>query len=408
MIITVIEGFNLIVFGSVVPLLLKDASLDITDSQTGLVGGLVYIGAIAGSLLAPVIAERAGRKHVLVLAIALFAVGATLTAASVGVATLAAARFLTGVGVGCALTTAMTLARNNAAARRASLVVTITMAGIPLGGVAASLLAVPVLPALGWRPMFLIGAGAALVILLAVVRTPIPADTPQERAARRWTGRQKTAALFTGRGTAVALVVALCAIANMVAWQGLNVWAAEAMTDLGYSLRAALLFTFTLTGAAVAGSFAGAWAADRYGAARLSVVTGACTVLGLGGALVLPVSVATTTLCVALMGIGGHTTMNLVHTTAADIYPLPVRAAALGWSNGTSCIGAFLGPTLGGTAIAAGGARGVFGTFGAAAAVCLVAVFLLYRTDRAVSPGDFRTPETLHAGGAGPASPESV
>ncbi|MFD7133804.1 MFS transporter [Streptomyces sp. NPDC059894] len=161
MIITVIEGFNLIVFGSVVPLLLKDASLGITDAQTGLVGGLVYIGAIGGSLLAPVIAERAGRKHVLVLAIALFAVGATLTAASVGVAMLAAARFLTGAGVGCALTTAMTLARNHAAARHASLVVTITMAGIPLGGVAASLLAVPVLPALGWRPMFLVGAAAA-------------------------------------------------------------------------------------------------------------------------------------------------------------------------------------------------------------------------------------------------------
>ncbi|GGL93234.1 MFS transporter [Streptomyces fumigatiscleroticus] len=400
MLITVIEGFNLIVYGSVVPLLLQDASLGVTDGQTGLVGGLVYIGAIAGSLLAPVIAERAGRKHVLIVAIALFAVGATLTAASVGVTTLAASRFLTGLGVGCALTTAMTLARNHAASRRASLVVTVTMAGIPLGGVAASLLAVPVLPALGWRPMFLVGAGAALLILVAVVRTPIPADTPQERAARQWTGRQKLTTLFTGRGTLVAAVVALCAVANMVAWQGLNVWATQALTDLGYSLRAALLFTFTLTGAAVAGSFAGAWAADRYGAARLAVVTGACTVLGLGGALVLPVSVPVTALCVALMGIGGHTTMNLVHTTASDIYPLPARAAALGWSNGTSCIGAFLGPTLGGTAVSAGGAQGLFGTFGAAAAVCLVAVFLLYRTDRAVHPGVFRTPENAGAAGA--------
>jgi AAHS family benzoate transporter-like MFS transporter len=408
MVITVIEGFNLIVYGSVVPLLLQDDALGITDQQTGVVGGLVYIGAIAGSLLAPVVAERAGRTPVLGLAIGLFAAGAVLTAASVGVPMLAAARFLTGVGVGCALTTAMTLARNNAAARHASLVVTITMAGIPLGGVVASLLAVPVLPALGWRPMFLFGAGAALLILVAVVRTPIPADTPQERAARQWTGRQKLTALFTGRGTAVAAVVALCAVANMVAWQGLNVWAAEAMTDLGYSLRAALLFTFTLTGAAVAGSFAGAWAADRYGAARVSVITGACTVLGLAGALVLPVSVGTTTLCVALMGIGGHTTMNLVHTTAADIYPLPVRAAALGWSNGTSCVGAFLGPTLGGTAISAGGARGVFGTFGAAAAVCLVAVFLLYRTDRAVSPEVFRGPESPVTRGAVARSPKTV
>jgi AAHS family benzoate transporter-like MFS transporter len=344
MAVTVIEGFNLIVFGSVVPLLLKDDALGVTDQETGLIGGLVYVGALIGSALAPVIAEHTGRKRVLILAVSGFALGAVLTGLSVDAVMLAAARLATGVGVGGALTTAMTVARNCAAARRASLVVTVTMAGIPLGGVAASLLAVPVLPAFGWRPMFFAGGAAALAILMAVLLMDIPADTPQERAAREWTGRQKLVALFAGRGGVVAAVVAAAAVTNMVAWQGLNVWAADAMTDLGYSLRAALLLTFTLTGAAVLGSFAGAWAADRYGSARLAAITAVCMVLGLGGMIVLPHTLATTVLCVSLMGIGGHTTMNLVHTTAADIYPLPVRAVSLGWSNGTSCIGAFLGP----------------------------------------------------------------
>ncbi|MGP2438373.1 MFS transporter [Streptomyces sp. JW3] len=392
MAVTVIEGFNLIVFGSVVPLLLKDDSLGVTDQETGLIGGLVYVGALLGSALAPVVAERTGRKRVLVLAVGVFALGAALTGLSVGAGLLAVARLVTGAGVGGALTTAMTVARNCAPARRASLVVAVTMAGIPLGGVAASLLAVPVLPALGWRPMFFAGAAAGLAVLVAVLLTRIPADTPQERAARTWTGRQKLVALFAGRGGVVAAVVAAAAVTNMVAWQGLNVWAADAMTDLGYSLRAALLLTFTLTGAAVVGSFGGAWAADRYGPARVAVGTGVCTVLGLAGAVALPVTPVTTVLCVSLMGIGGHTTMNLVHTTASGIYPLPVRAAALGWSNGTSCVGAFLGPTLGGTAIAAGGADGLFLTFGGAAALCLAAVTGLFLADRACEPGVFRSP----------------
>jgi AAHS family benzoate transporter-like MFS transporter len=394
MIITVIEGFNLIVFGSVVPLLLEDASLGVTDEQTGLIGGLVYIGAILGALLAPVVAERAGRKRVLILAIGLFALGAVLTGASVSASMLAVARFLTGFGVGGALTTAMTVARNSASARRASIVVTITMAGIPLGGVVASLLAIPILPAFGWRPMFFVGAGTALAILAAVVAMAVPADTPQEVAGREWTGRQKLVTLFGGRGAVVALVVAVCAIANMVAWQGLNVWATQSMVSLGYSLSAALLLSFTLTGAAVLGSFASGWAADRHGSARLAVVTSACTLLGMAGMLVLPVSVPVTVVCVALMGIGGHSTMNLVHTTAADIYPLPVRAAALGWSNGTSFVGAFLGPTLGGAAIASGGAHGLFTAYGVAAAVCLVAVFSLFVADRASGHTTFRRPAT--------------
>jgi len=392
MIITVIEGFNLIVFGSVVPLLLKDSTLGITDQQIGLIGGLVYIGAIIGALLAPVVAERIGRKRVLILAIGLFALGAILTGASISGPMLALARFVTGFGVGGALTTAMTVARNSAASRRASIVVTITMAGIPLGGVVASLLAIPILPAFGWRPMFFIGAGTALAILVAVLRVPIPTDTPQEVAGRGWTGRHKLAALFTGRGAVVAVIVAVCAIANMVAWQGLNVWATQSMVSLGYSLSAALLFAFTLTGAAVLGSFATGWAADRHGTALLTVVTSACTLLGLAGMLLLPLSVLTTVVCIGLMGIGGHSTMNLVHTTTSDIYPLPVRAAALGWSNSTSFIGAFLGPALGGAAIASGGAHGVFTTFAIAAAVCFAAVSALFVADRVSTHATFRHP----------------
>ncbi|MDI9888370.1 MFS transporter [Streptomyces sp. HNM0645] len=397
MVITVIEGYNLIVYGTVVPLLLKDASLGVADRETGLIGGLVYIGAILGSVIAPVVAERAGRKPVLISAIGLFGLGAVATGVSVGAEMLLVARFVTGFGVGGALTTAMTVARNSAAARRASLVVTITMVGIPLGGVVASLLAIPILPAFGWRPMFFIGAGAALAVLVAVAIMEIPVNTPQEVAGRGWTVRQKLSALFRGPGAIVAVIVAVCAIANMVAWTGLNVWAAQSMIDLGYSLRGALLFTFTLAGAAVVGSFGSAWAADRHGSALLSVFTSACTLLGLAGILLLPTSVLTTILCIALMGIGGHSTMNLVHTTTADLYPLPVRATALGWSNGTSFIGAFLGPTLGGKAITVGGAHGVFVTFLLAAAVCLTAVLLLFLADRAFPHEAFRNPVGDHA-----------
>lgn len=392
MVITVIEGFNLIVFGSVVPLLVADAGLGISDQQIGLIGGFVYIGAIIGALLAPALAERVGRKRVLLLAITVFSAGALLTGLSTSGGVLAVARFLTGFGVGGALTTAMTVARNSAPPQRGSLVVTITMAGIPLGGVVAALLAIPVLPAFGWRPMFFVGAGLALAIVVAVALMTIPTDTPQEVANRAWSGRDKLRVLFAGRGAVVAVVIAVCAIANMVAWQGLNVWAAQAMVDLGFPLTTALLLTFVLTAAAVLGSFATASAADRRGSAVVSVVTSACTLAGLVAVLLLPVSLPAVVAAVALMGIGGHSTMNLVHTTTSDIYPLPARAAALGWSNGTSFVGAFLGPALGGAAIASGGARGVFSTFAVAAGVCLVAVVALWAADRRATAASFRVP----------------
>ncbi|GAA1877098.1 aromatic acid/H+ symport family MFS transporter [Pseudonocardia ailaonensis] len=399
MIVTIIEGYNLIVFGSVVPLLLADPTLGITDSQLGLIGGVVYIGAVLGSLLAPVVAERLGKKATLAAAISIFAVGAAVAGLAVSGGMLGAARLLSGIGVGAALTTAMTIARNNAPQGRASLIVTVTMAGIPLGGVVAALLAIPILPTLGWRAMFFVGSGFAVVILACVLAGRLP-RTAQETAGSAWSIRQKLVAVFAGRGAAVATVIAVCAIANMIAWQGLNVWAAQSMIDLGFSLSAALLFTFALTGAAVLGSFATAWAADRSSSAVVSIATGSCTLLGLLGILLLPLSVPTAIVSVALMGIGGHSTMNLVHTTTSGIYPLPARATAMGWSNGTSFIGAFLGPTLGGIAVAGGGAYGIFGAFAIAAAACLAGVIGLFLLDRTATPASFRGPA------AGQDSPE--
>lgn len=392
MIITIIEGYNLIVYGSVVPLLVADPAMGVTEAQLGVIGGLVYIGAVIGALLAPAVADRTSRKAVLIVAILVFALGAILSGAAVNGTMLGGARFISGLGVGGALTTAMTVARNNAAARRASLVVTITMAGIPLGGVVAALLAIPIMPAFGWRPMFFIGGAFAIAIAIAVIATRFPTDTAQEIAGRSWSGKHKLKAVFAGHGAVVAIIIAVCAIANMIAWQGMNVWAAQAMVDLGFSLSIALLFTFVLTGAAVLGSFASAWFADRRGSALAAVITGGCTVLGLVGILLLPTSALTITICIALIGIGGHSTMNLVHTTTSDIYPLPARAAAMGWSNGTSFVGAFLGPTLGGAAIASGGAHGLFTTFAIAAGVCLLALISLFAADRAYDHASFHTP----------------
>ncbi|KAA9160776.1 aromatic acid/H+ symport family MFS transporter [Amycolatopsis acidicola] len=392
MIVTVIEGYNLIVYGAAVPLLVTDSTLGVTSQQTGLIGGTVYLGAMVGALLAPILSSMTRGKTTLVLGITVFGLGALAFALSVNAPTLAASRLVNGFGVGTALATAMTIARDNAPAERAALVVTVTMAGVPLGGVAASLIAIPVLPALGWRALFFIGAGLSLLVLFVVGRTPIPA-ADDGTAGRDWTGRRKLAALFSGGPKWIALLVATSVILCMVAWQGLNVWATQAMVDLGFSLDAALVLTFALTGAAVAGSFLSAWAADRLGSALVAIATGACTVLGLAGILVLPTTFAVAAICVALMGIGGHSTMNLVHTTASGAFPVPARAAALGWSNGTSFIGAFAGPTLGGVVIAAGGSGALFGTFAVAAALCLVSVGGLFLVRRRLpGPGTASVP----------------
>ncbi|HEY8701596.1 MAG TPA: MFS transporter [Arthrobacter sp.] len=383
MIVTIMEGYNLIVFGSVVPLLLTDPSLGIDEQTTGLVGGIVYAGALIGVLGGTALADRYGRHRIMALAAAVFAVGSALAALAPTPEFLGLARLITGIGVGGAVTTAMTLARNHAPSQRGSLVITITMAGVPLGGTLAAVFGIFLMPLWGWRSMFWLGAGMTLVILAVLLSVRI--SEPAEVRDTTLTPSQKFTALFKGRGWILVLFVALAAVTNMVTWLGLNVWLAESMKTLGFSLTEALTFAFTLTGAAVIGSWFTATAADKVGPAKIGILCAVLTLAGLLGILLGPVSIGFALVCVALMGIGGHSTQNLINATATSAVAPHSRGTILGLTNSMAFTGSFLGPVLGGTAFAASGPAGIFTLYSVSAVLCLILCAGLYLAHRSAS-----------------------
>ncbi|WP_255771590.1 MFS transporter [Pseudarthrobacter sulfonivorans] len=377
MVVTLMEGYNLIVFGSVVPLLLQDQSLKLDEATAGLVGGIVYAGALIGVLGGTALADRIGRPRVMALAAAIFALGSACAALAPTPEFLGGARLLTGVGVGAALTTAMTLARNHAAEGRGSLVITIAMAGVPMGGTIAALVGIFLMPLWGWRSMFWLGTAMTAVILAVLLSCRI--TEPAEVRETKLTPVQKFAGLFAGRGYIFVGLVALAAITNMTTWLGLNVWLAESMKSLGFSLTEALVFAFALTGAAVVGSWFTANAADKYGSAKVGIVCTVLTVAGLLGLLFGPVSLVFSLACVALMGIGGHSAQNLINATATGAVAAHSRGTILGLTNTMAFIGSFLGPFVGGLAFASDGASGLFTLYAGSAVMCLlISVGLFY------------------------------
>ncbi|MCG2622972.1 MFS transporter [Arthrobacter sp. I2-34] len=367
--VTLMEGYNLIVFGSVVPLLLEDPSLRIDERTAGLVGGIVYAGALTGVIGGTMLADRIGRPRVMAVAAAIFGFGSALAALAATPGFLGGARFVTGIGVGAALTTAMTLARNHAPQGRGSLVITIAMAGVPLGGTVAALSGIFLMPLWGWRAMFWLGTAMTLVILSVLLSSRI--SEPAEVHDTTLTPLQKFAGLFRGRVAVFVGLVALAAITNMATWLGLNVWLAEAMKSRGFSLTQALLFAFSLTGAAVLGSWFTAIAADKAGSAKVTIVCAALTLAGLGGLLWGPPSLGFALICVALMGIGGHSAQNLINATATGAVEPHSRGTILGITNTMAFIGSFAGPFVGGLAFAAQGAGGLFALYALAAILCL-------------------------------------
>jgi len=76
---------------------------DMTDAMLGFAVGCVIFGAMAGNLLAGPMAERFGRKKVLIVVAALFTISATWSALSTGYTEFITARIIGGIGIGGAI-----------------------------------------------------------------------------------------------------------------------------------------------------------------------------------------------------------------------------------------------------------------------------------------------------------------
>ncbi|QRP50149.1 MFS transporter [Amycolatopsis sp. FDAARGOS 1241] len=174
----------------------------------------------------------------------------------------------------------------------------------------------------------------------------------------------------------------------MFTWFGLNVWLTAAMTSLDYPLTSALLFGFTLTAGAVVGSLIVSPPADRRTPVIAAVVTASCTVVGLAGIVAGIRFMPLRLLCVALLGVGGHTTMNLLNAAATNLFPPAIRGTAMGWTNSTSYLGA-VGPLLGGVIISSSlGAQGVFLVFGCSAVLAVLVLVAFTAVTRRPSPSE--------------------
>ena len=76
---------------------------EMTDSMLGFAVGCVIFGAMAGNLLAGPMADRFGRKRVLIIVAALFAISATWSAMATGYTEFIIARIIGGIGIGGAI-----------------------------------------------------------------------------------------------------------------------------------------------------------------------------------------------------------------------------------------------------------------------------------------------------------------
>jgi AAHS family benzoate transporter-like MFS transporter len=373
----VIDGYDLIVYGTVVPTLVDgSAEWTLTAPEAGRIGAYALVGMLIGAMVIGTITDVVGRRRIMLGCIAWFSVAMALAAAAPTPALFGAARFVAGLGLGGVVPTAIALTIEYAHPRHRSTTNAVMFSGYSIGGIAAALVAIIVIPDLGWRAMFWIGAGLG-ALLLPVAWRLLPESASyllargREAEARALADRfglalEQPAAPADDAGAASTLkrlVAPTLVLGTLLFWlgtgvglllvYGLNTWLAQIMREAGYPLGSALAFLLVLNLGAIVGTPLLGALADRIGSKPVTVgmflVAALCIFL-----LSVPLPAP---LLFVLVGIAGACTIGttiLVNAYTAAYYPVDMRATGLGWALGVGRLGAILGPLYGGAVLASG------------------------------------------------------
>ena len=373
----IFDGYDLVVYGVVVPIFLKDPSHigAVTPAVAGTLGSYALLGMLFGALLAGSVGDILGRRRVMLTAYAWFSIGMLLTALMSDATLFGVMRFVTGLGIGALIATTGALVAEFAPPGKKNLCNAITYSGVPLGSLLGALIGIVLLEFIGWRGMFMIGALPMITLLpLAFLKMPesvswlvARGQIDKARAISERTGmpmpdsvlqsadteRAGFAGLFSrGFWVSTVLVGIMSAAAQFLNYY-LNTWLPALMERSGYNAKGSLAFLLVLSGGAIVGALTGSRFADRFGPKPIvafSFVIGAVSI----ALLTLDLPLAVRLLFVAIVGLGTTGTSIMIYGLVANHFPTKMRGAAVAWAAGFGRLGGVSGPLLGGLLLAAG------------------------------------------------------
>jgi MFS transporter, AAHS family, 4-hydroxybenzoate transporter len=372
--IVFVDGFDAQAMGFVAPALM--AAMNISRGVLGSVISSGLVGMMVGALVSGPLADRIGRKPVLIACALIFGVGSLFTATAQSIESLMAWRAITGLGMGGAMPNAIALTSEFMPRRRRAGAVTMMICGFSLGAAVGGLVAASIIPRFGWPSVFIVGgvipiaiALASLVLLPESIRFLLVRGGAESRARASLArmapgedvagplspGQDEHAAagfivseLFTnGRATTTALIWVIYFM-NLLNLYFLNSWLPTIISDAGIPVETAIRLTSLFQIGGIAGAIVLGRLLDR--TFSFWILAGcyawaAAFVYAIGHSGASVPLLAVTIACAGVGIIGGQ---NASHALSSEFYPTHIRSTGVGWALGVGRIGSIVGPVVGG------------------------------------------------------------
>lgn len=396
-----LDGYDVLAMAFTATSVTTEFGLSGTELGWLLSAGL--FGMAVGSIALAPFADRFGRRRILLLSLALNALGLFLSATADTPGQLGAWRVVTGLGVGGILATVTVVTSEYANTKHRGMAISIFTAGYGVGATLGGMGATQLIPAFGWRSVFLVGGVLTLTALGLVVaflpesvdylrvRRPADAAAQLARIARRIglagevvlgavpeaaTQRNGLGRLLGRRYRTTSLLLWAAFFMVMFGFYFANSWTPKLLVESGMSEQQGIVGGLMLTMGGTLGSLVYGALTTRWNARRtLMVFTGLASIT-----LVLFI----TTTSVPLLAFSSGVVVGMLingcvaglYTVSPQAYEPAIRTTGVGWSIGVGRAGAILAPITVGALLDAGwGPTQLY--IGVAVVVLLAAVALL-------------------------------
>ena len=413
------DGFDTAAIGFIAPALREQWSLTPPQLSLLFVSGLA--GLMVGAFVFGPVADRIGRKAVLVFATVGFGLASIASAWATNVETLAIWRFITGLGLGGAMPMTITLTSEYSPERSRSFLVTIMFCGFTLGGASGGLAAAGLIASYGWQSVLILGGVLPLVLAVVLVfmlpelvrylvlkggqdarvadiLRHVDPQAPLEGA--HFVGVRKVEGspvgqLFTRDLMAGTLLLWVTFFMSLLVYYLLTSWLPTLLKTAGQTQQSAALIALMLPIGSTVGAFVIGYLMDRFG--PHTVLAGSYS-LAAAFIVLLGLSTATPWLLVLAVfgaGLGTGGSQIGINALSASYYPTSSRATGVSWANAVGRSGSLVGSMIGGYLLNVGWSLGtVFAVAAIPALVAALAIFAKGRL-RAASPAVSVAPDGI-------------
>lgn len=368
------------------------------------------VGIMVGALLSGPLGDRTGRKPVLLASLMLLTLSSLACVYAATIPTLAALRFVTGLGIGTLMPASVALASDYLPERLRASAIMVVFTGAPLGGFLGGQLVAQLLPVYGWPVIFIIG-GVLPLILIPVVALWLP-ESPRFLLQRgRLTPRSElllrrlnidpgapghavdvatsspVAGLFRDGLAPTTVLVWMLYFSNLISMYLIGYWMPTVLHMSGLTPADSVFAASLRDAGPLLSIFLLAPLSQRFTPQSVLAFSLGAGIVAIGAVGLLDLPYLPLLATIFLIGCCTTGSMTVINGMTAALYPARVRNTGMGWALGIGRLGGIGGPWLGGLLLGLGWPpRQIFLFACVTALIAAVCVVLLRMQARRAEP----------------------